>query len=453
MEVSNRWGGEEAIITPILAGQQRGTPLTKLHLNFISPNRLLLSMRIADVCAFYTPAGGGVRTYVEAKLRAAALFGHEMIVIAPGERHEVIRRGPGAVLVTIPSPRLPVDRRYRYFDDERALHAVLDAWQPDHVEASSPWSSATMVGRWQGVASRSLVMHADPLAAYAYRWLGGLATTDRIDRLFGWFWRHLRGLGRMFDTVVCANSQLSSRLRDGGVANSETIQMGVEADIFSPSLRSPALRERALSALGLDTDATLLIGIGRFSAEKRWDMVLRAVSEAARQHAVGLLLIGDGSKRTRLELLAERTGGAVVLPAIRDRDELARLLASADALVHGCEAETFCLVAAEARASGVPLIVPDRGAALDQLVAGAGATYSSASEPSLTRAITRFIERGPELQRAAAARSSRSRTMDEHFAELFARYEGLAPQHVVQPAARMDVSVGDVPQEMALGAL
>ena len=37
-------------------------------------------------------------------------------------------------------------------------------------------------------------------------------------------------------------------------------------------------------------------------------------------------------------------------------------LASADALVHGCEAETFCLVAAEARASGTPMIVPDRGA-------------------------------------------------------------------------------------------
>ena len=120
-------------------------------------------MRIADVSAFYTPAGGGVRTYAEAKLRAAARFGHEMILIVPGERHEVVKHGPGAVLVTIPSPLLPVDRRYRYFDDEAAIHAALDAWQPDHVEASSPWSSAAMVGRWQGGASRSLVMHADPL--------------------------------------------------------------------------------------------------------------------------------------------------------------------------------------------------------------------------------------------------------------------------------------------------
>ena len=394
-----------------------------------------MPMRIADVSAFYTPTGGGVRTYAEAKLRAAARFGHEMVLIVPGERHEVVRHGPGAVLVAIPSPQLPVDRRYRYFDDEAAIHAALDAWQPDHVEASSPWSSAAMVGRWQGGATRSLVMHADPLAAYAYRWLGGFVPTPAIDTMFGWFWRHLRGLGRMFDSVICANAQLAQRLSDGGVANVETIRMGVEAGLFSPALRSSALREQVLCALGLDASATLLVGIGRFSAEKRWDMVLRAVGGASRRNGVGLLLIGDGPKRAKLELLGDRTRTAMVLPQIGDRNELARLLASADALVHGCEAETFCMVAAEARASGTPLIVPDRGAAVDQLAPGAGTVYRAASEVSLERAIARFIRRGPELQRAVAVRSRIVRTMDEHFADLFARYEQLAPTHSARAAA------------------
>ena len=389
-------------------------------------------MRIADVCAFYTPAGGGVRTYVDAKLRASARFGHEVVVFAPGERHEVIKRGPGAILVTLPAPKLPVDGRYRYFDDERALHAALDAWQPDHVEASSPWSSATMVGRWQGCASRSLVMHSDPLAAYAYRWLGGLVPTDRIDRWFGRFWRHLRGLGRLFDTVVCANDHLAERLRRGGVGNSETVRMGVEAGIFSPSLRSPALRAQALQALGLGPGATLLLGVGRLSSEKRWEMVVRAVSEIARRQEIGIVLVGDGPRRASLELLAERLGCAAVLPRINDRNELAGLIASADALVHGCEAETFCMVAAEARASGIPLIVPDRGAAGDQLMSGAGTLYRATSEISLERALRRFIEGGPEFQRAVATRASKVRTMDEHFGELFDRYQALVPQRAAQ---------------------
>jgi alpha-1,6-mannosyltransferase len=107
------------------------------------------------------------------------------------------------------------------------------------------------------------------------------------------------------------------------------------------------------------------------------------------------------------------------------------------------------MVAAEARASGIPLIVPDRGAALDHLVTDAGKVFRAASEVSLQRTIRRFIDRGPELQRAAAARACRVRTMDEHFADLFGRYEALAPQHVVQPAWA-DLAISDASGELAL---
>ena len=391
-------------------------------------------MRIVDVCAFYSPAGGGVRTYIDAKLKAAARLGHEMIVIAPGARESIIRRGPGAYIATIPSPYLPVDRRYRYFHDEPALHRALDSWRPDHVEVSSPWSSAAMAGRWQGAATRSLVMHCDPLAAYAYRWFGGIATTTAIDRLFGWFWRHLRRLDAMFDLVVCANQQLAQRLGFGGIAKAETVAMGVEAGVFSPTLRSPDLRASALQSLGLDRYATLLIGVGRLSSEKRWDMVIRATEAIATARPLGLLLVGEGPRGRQLRRLAERSHSALVLPHLSDRHELARLLASADALVHGCEAETFCMVAAEARASGIPLIVPDRGAAADQLVPGAGSMYRAGSQHALGRALHAFIDQGREPQRKHAALHSEVRTIDEHFGQLFARYSRLRPDRRPEPS-------------------
>lgn len=401
-------------------------------------------MRIVDVCAFYSPEGGGVRTYIDAKLKAAARFGHEIIVLAPGEHRDVEQRGPGALLVTLPSPKLPVDRRYRYFDDQAALHQALDMWRPDHVEASSPWSSATMVGRWQGAATRSLIMHADPLAAYAYRWLGGVARTDTIDRWFGRFWRHLRGLGGMFDAVICANSHLAERLRLGGLANTETIPMGVEHGIFSPDLRSHELRAAAMESLGLNEDGLLLVGVGRFSGEKRWETVMRAVGTSARRHDLGLILVGDGPRRRKLEGIAERLPSVAVWPRLTNRRELARLLASSDALVHGCEAETFCLVAAEARASGIPMIVPDRGAAGDQVIANVGAMYRAGSEISLGRALERFIDRGPQFQRAAAARASRVRSMDEHFADLFGKYEELSHAPALRPVLDIPAPLGEL---------
>ena len=164
-------------------------------------------MRIVDVCAFYSPFGGGVRTYVDHKLRAASALGHEIVVIVPGERDSVIHKGRGAFLATIASPALPLDARYRYFNDEPRLHRELDRWKPDHLEASSPWSSASMVARWTGHCTRSLVLHSDPLSSYAYRWFGGVASRAAIDRMFGRDWDHLRV------SKVCAHSVQGTRLR------------------------------------------------------------------------------------------------------------------------------------------------------------------------------------------------------------------------------------------------
>ena len=94
-------------------------------------------MRIVDVCAFYAPQGGGVRTYVEQKLAIGPRLGHEIIILAPGNDNSVREFGENARIVTIPSPRFPLDRKYRYFDDEAALHRKLDELAPDLVEVSS----------------------------------------------------------------------------------------------------------------------------------------------------------------------------------------------------------------------------------------------------------------------------------------------------------------------------
>lgn len=379
-------------------------------------------MKIVDVCAFYTPFGGGVRTYIHHKLAAASTAGHQLIVIAPGpafDRFEV----NGGIVQTIPAPRLPFDRRYRYFDNEAALHRMLDTWQPDVIEASSPWSSAAMVARWQGAAARALVMHADPLSAYAYRWFGGVASIATIDRGFDRFWRHLRTLDGAMDVVVSASHDLSRRLRDGGLRKVTTLPMGVQPGVFSPGLRDEALRVELLAGCGLPSSATLLLGVGRYSPEKRWPMVIDAALAAGTASPIGLLLLGEGRSRRALEASAAGSPHVVVGDAIRDRSLLARIMASADALVHGCEAETFCMVGAEAAASGLPIIAPDRGGAADHVRMPAGRRYRAAEAGSLRAAIADFIAERP---RRDAIPPSTGRTMDDHFAELFDAYASQA---------------------------
>jgi len=391
-----------------------------------------MSMRIVDVCAFYTPHGGGVRTYIDRKLQALPALGHEIVVIAPGPHNSVVERAPGAILVTIAQPALPFDRRYHFFDDRDALHDALDAWRPDLVEASSPWSSATKVAEWQGSAPRALFMHADPLSAYAYRWLGRVASRQRIDRMFTPFWNHLRTLDAAFDLVVSPGASLTRRLTEGGLRKAVTIPLGVEPGIFRPARASVAVREEMRARLGLPEDGLILLGVGRFASEKRWPMVIRAVAAASRDRPVGLLLVGAGKQRAKLEHEAAAFPHIVVGQPTADRDELAAMLASADALVHGCEAETYCLVASEARASGLPIIVPDAGGAFDQLSAGAGLAYVATSEASLAETIVRFHDAAPGAFDRRPATAARVRTMDQHFWDLMVCYERLAPDAPVR---------------------
>lgn len=380
-------------------------------------------MRIVDVCAFYTPAGGGVKTYVERKLKAGPVAGHEIVILAPGEEDCVTEVAPGAIVATIAAPRFPLDRNYHYFDDQDRLHAALDAWAPDLVEVASPWTSAAMVGRWRGAAPRALIMHSDPLSAYAYRWLEGLMSRETIDRRLDWYWRHLRRLNRQFDFVVSASDDLTRRLRDGEVDKARTIPMGVEPGHFSPALRDADVRAEMLAQCGLPGDATLLIGLGRMAPEKRWPMVCEAVLAAGSSHAVGLVLMGAGRDRARVIRATQRSPHIAVLPPLGDRDRLARVMASADALIHGCEAETFCMVAAEGAASGLPLILPDRGGAADHFRRGQGARYAACDTRDLASRLTAFLRDDPAAHRGRArAAAPHVRTMDQHFAELFAVY-------------------------------
>jgi alpha-1,6-mannosyltransferase len=378
-------------------------------------------VRIVDVCAFYAPGGGGVRTYIEQKLRVAPTLGHDMTVVVPGEAEAVIARGPGARIVSLAAPRFPLDRKYRFFADEAAVHAALDRLAPDFVEVSSPWRSPTMVARWRPAVPKALVMHADPLSAYAYRWLGPLLERDAIDRHMDPFWRHLRTLGRAYQAVVCPSADLGRRLARGGVNGIATVPMGIETSLFTPGKRDPAIRADLLRRCGLPEDATLLITAGRLAPEKRVPMLVRAATLAGRDQPVGLAIFGDGRER---KAVLTAIGGN---PHIRlfapetDRETFARLLASADALLHGCEAETFCMAAAEARACGIPLVVPDRGGAADHGT-GYGLQYRSADPLAAAHAIATLADIGP---RPAALPA---RSMEDHFAELFALYASIAAQ-------------------------
>ncbi|CDO33972.1 glycosyltransferase [Novosphingobium sp. KN65.2] len=377
-------------------------------------------MKIVDVCAFYSPRGGGVKTYVGQKLAIAERMGHDITILAPGDDNAIVEFNSCARIQTIASPRFPLDRKYWYFNDEPALHAALDILAPDFVEASSPWRSPLMVANWRPETPKAIVMHADPLSAYAYRWLEPLVTRETIDRKFVKYWAHLRQLGQRYAAVVCASDDLASRLKAGGVGNVVTVPMGVEAHRFSASKRNEDLRASLLAQCDLAPDATLLIAAGRLAPEKRLPMLVEAVTIAGRHRPIGLAIFGEGREDTNILRSICRNPHIRLFRPECDRERFACILASADALLHGCEAETFCMTAAEASASGIPVIVPNRGGAADFARDRMGLSYRAADRADLVRAILALPDRF-----ATRSNGGTVQAMNDHFAALFAIYREL----------------------------
>ncbi len=387
-------------------------------------------MRIVDVNEFYSPTGGGVRTYVDRKMGILADLGHELIVVAPGREDRVEERPGGGRVIYLKSPGMPFDRNYGLFWDRAAIHRVLDALDPDVVECCSPWRPAWFVGDWQPRGGRDVLkaffMHNDNIAAYAQRWFAGLASHERIEQGFAWYSRYMGRFLAKFDTVVTNGPALEKRLRARGVRIDAAMPLGIERGHFSPELRDEDLRRRLLRQCGLPDEGMLLLGLGRHHGEKRWPLVVDAVARAGTALPIGLILLGTGSQSATI---ARRIGGSPhmrMFAPVYDREQLARIMASCDALIHGSEAEPFGLVASEAMASGLPLIVPDTGGCAEVADARASALYAARDAVSAAEAIARLYacDRAM-LRRAAVVAAAHVRSDREHAVELVDYYAGL----------------------------
>jgi alpha-1,6-mannosyltransferase len=383
-------------------------------------------MKIADVSEFYAEQGGGVKTYTQHKLRAASAAGHELVVVAPGKR-DGEEPFAGGRIVWVKSPPMPLDPRYHVFVSPAAVHAVLEREQPDVIEGSSAWTGGLFAASFPGAAQKALIFHQDPVAVYPHTFLDGVLSSARIDRLCEPYWAYLRRLAGQYDVTVTAGAWLAERLRDNGIDNARPVFFGSDTSAFSPSLRDPALRAELLARTGTSPEGQLLVAVARHHPEKRLHTLCEAVRRVRERRPVGLVIFGDGPFRWLVERWARQAGGVHVAGFTSNRHELARSLASADALLHGSAAETYGIAVAEALSSGLPVIVPERGGAAELADPSCAELYPPGDAQACARAIERLLDRPrTELTAAAQRHAARAvRDLDAHFRDLFALYAEL----------------------------
>jgi alpha-1,6-mannosyltransferase len=375
-------------------------------------------MHIADITLFFAPHSGGVKRYLLAKHRHfSQQVGVRHSLLVPGERDAEVADG----IFEMRSPRIPCAGGYRLPLRTQRWRKLLNHLAPDIVEAGDPYHLA-----WTALAAAKDL--GIPSVAFAHSDVSRVLASH-IAPIVGWMAdAYLRRLYARFDLVMAPSQSIANRLAQRGVKNVVIQPLGVDGDIFHPAAHDGNLR----SELGLATNVRLLVFAGRMAREKQIPLLVDSLARLG--NGYHLLLVG-GKRREQL------TDNVTVLPYEQESAKLARLLASADALVHAGTHETFGLIVLEAMACGIPVVGVRSGALIELIDDDVGVLAESNDSICFADAISRLFSR----DRVAMGSRAREKvenvyTWKSTFERQTERYARLARHEDVSEYADADIA-------------
>ena len=295
-----------------------------------------------------------------------------------------------------------------------------------HLTTPGPVGLVAMLVAWKTGLPLIGSFHTD-LAAYTER-LSGSQTLGRLMR------QYLRWpYGRCARILVPSNSTrrllLDSRVDEHKLA---LWMRGVDAQLFSPSKRSAALRNR----WRVSDRRPAIIYAGRLSKEKglaRLPEVVSALHRHGLEHR--LVLVGDGPFRKELELLLPDAIFTGTLGAA----DVAVALASADLFVFPSETDSAGNVVLEAQASGLPVVVTDAGGPREYVRPDiTGLVCATTDEHSLPLATTSLLHDAQRRRAMAEAAREHALTLtwESALAPLYRAYLEIGGLHAADASGR-----------------
>lgn len=386
--------------THVQSQRSQGSPW--LASDWASPAR---AAHLVDTTMLFAPRSGGVKRYLLAKQAwfAEQRKGVRHTLVVPGA--ETGRQEEG--VLTVAAARLPFGDGYRCPASKRRWSEHLVALRPDVIEAGDPYGPghAALDARDRLGVPAVAFCHSDP-AALAALHIGDWAEAPVRRR-----WARLV---RRFDQVIAPSRHIAERLDDAGVFRVVIQPLGVDTALFHPGRADPQGLRREL---GLPPRARLLVFAGRPAREKNIDVILDAAARLGPDHH--LLLVGAGAG-------CRPQANATYLDYVRDPREVARILASCDALVHANDREPFGLVVLEALACGLPVVGVESGGVSELVDESIGQLAPRPDPAALAEAIEALLARDLDAIRAAArARAEARHGWDCTFEGLSALYARL----------------------------
>jgi alpha-1,6-mannosyltransferase len=389
---------------------------------------------ICDVTQSWSDVGGGVGTYLRHKRQHLLnRTPHRHLLIVPGPEDTVTEEGR-AITATIRSPRVPGSPHYRLMLRNGAVRELLERFQPDLIECQDSYNLP-----WAAVAHRKRYPETALVGGYftdfptvyverPFSKVMGATLAGAAGRIC---YNYCGRLYRQFDAVFALSENGgATKLRSYGVEDVGIVPLGVELGDFGPSRRDPKLRR----SLGIEDHQPLLIYVGRLDVEKKPHIVAEAFRKLPESLGARLVLLGEGPLREEIAALGDQR---IHTPGfVRDRQQLARWLASADLYVSGMADETFGVSIVEAQASGLPVVGVAAGAMVDRVTDAIGRLGPVDDADAMASNILAVLKsdraRMSEIAQAEARQYSWDRSMEALFGSLYRRAFAARAERLVQ---------------------
>jgi len=346
--------------------------------------------RIVDFNNMFSSSGGGVRTYHLKKLDFFSRrddFDYTLII--PSAENSTEKHG-NARIIYLKSPSIPGTVNYRMFLNPFRLESILRDLDPDLIETGGPYVDPFLIR----YASRNLdavitgFWHTHYPDAYL-KSIGNAVSRRTGDFLQKLGWKAARKTYGWYDATFAASDCIINQLLDEDIGRIIQIPLGVDTDLFCPEKRSTELR-RSVD----DENRKLVFFPHRLLKEKGILEVVEAVPRILKEVDAVFVFAGTGPELPHVEDLCDRIPGCHYIGFIDSEIEMARWYASSD-MIYGLSAwETFGFSIIEAMASGVPLVVADRGAANDWVTrAGCGLSIAHGDVDAVVDASVSLLKR------------------------------------------------------------
>jgi glycosyltransferase involved in cell wall biosynthesis len=272
-------------------------------------------------------------------------------------------RAVGYKVVVLPSLRRAVNP----LADQKAykeLIALLQELQPDIVHTHS--SKAGILGRLatSRASGTPVIIHT----------IHGMS----FNRTQGWMQQALyrfleRRAARVTDCLITVADAMIDQAVEAGLAPREkfrTVYSGMQTEWFSPARYDRAAIRRSW---GFSDEHVVVGAIARLFRNKGYERLIPAMAEAAgRDPALRFVWVGDGAQRTEYEEELEFRGlrDKTHLTGLVTPNEVARMAAGMDMLVHASQWEGLPRAAVQALLMEVPVISFDIDGAPEVVIPG-----------------------------------------------------------------------------------